>query len=331
MNEEEEFLERLFDFLNPLTRDSGIQSTTDDCKIKNEAEETDEKSISEPISEVGNLINIDETLNLNDSETNLVRREDYGYSADSFEIRSHISNFVWSNIDDLKKKNKTTLHLLDNIVVKWLEIAVHDFELMVVLKANGWKYKYFDQVEFNAELFSLSLSNLFLKSASSSLETDVIETSKFYSPKESITPFSSGYQSTRDSLNESKRIKNNEDFDSDDDEDEEETDAFFFRCFIASQTESFCPNILIDHFISKGAEKRGVNALEVSSSTFHAACMLVDISGFSKFSSSMCSKGVTGLDDLHKVTNDFLGHFVDVVYQYHGDGKLHSNTLHLHN
>ena len=35
----------------------------------------------------------------------------------------------------------------------------------------------------------------------------------------------------------------------------------------------------------------------------------------------MCSRGVTGLDDLHSATNEFLGHFVDVVYQYRGDGK----------
>ena len=61
------------------------------------------------------------------------------------------------------------------------------------------------------------------------------------------------------------------------------------------------------------------DVLETSKSTFHAACMLVDISGFSSFSGSMCSKGVVGLDDLHKATDGFLGHFVDVVHMYDGD------------
>ena len=36
----------------------------------------------------------------------------------------------------------------------------------------------------------------------------------------------------------------------------------------------------------------------------------------------MCSRGVTGLDDLHSATNEFLGHFVDVVYESKGDGKI---------
>ena len=45
--------------------------------------------------------------------------------------------------------------------------------------------------------------------------------------------------------------------------------------------------------------------------------------GFSEFSGAMCARGVTGLDDLHTATNEFLGHFVDVVYQFQGDGKIH--------
>ena len=44
--------------------------------------------------------------------------------------------------------------------------------------------------------------------------------------------------------------------------------------------------------------------------------------GFSKFSGAMCSRGVTGLDDLHSATNEFLGHFVDVVYESKGDDHL---------
>lgn len=42
----------------------------------------------------------------------------------------------------------------------------------------------------------------------------------------------------------------------------------------------------------------------------------------------MCAKGASGLDDLHSATNEFLGHFVDVVYEYRGDGEeLILNTI----
>jgi hypothetical protein len=53
--------------------------------------------------------------------------------------------------------------------------------------------------------------------------------------------------------------------------------------------------------------------------------MLADISGFTKFSGAMCSKGVSGLDDLREATNGFLGHFVKLVYEFEGDG-LSLNT-----
>lgn len=60
---------------------------------------------------------------------------------------------------------------------------------------------------------------------------------------------------------------------------------------------------------------------EVRSITFTGACMLADISGFSKFSGAMCSKGVSGLDELREATNGFLGHIVKTVYEFNGDGK----------
>lgn len=61
---------------------------------------------------------------------------------------------------------------------------------------------------------------------------------------------------------------------------------------------------------------------EVHSITFTGACMLADISGFSKFSGAMCLKGVSGLDELREATNGFLGHIVKIVYEFHGDGKF---------
>jgi hypothetical protein len=62
-------------------------------------------------------------------------------------------------------------------------------------------------------------------------------------------------------------------------------------------------------------------AAEVRSITFTGACMLADISGFSKFSGAMCLKGVSGLDELREATNGFLGHIVKTVYEFNGDGK----------
>jgi hypothetical protein len=70
------------------------------------------------------------------------------------------------------------------------------------------------------------------------------------------------------------------------------------------------------------AHVAAVAAAHVRSITFTGACMLADISGFSKFSGAMCSKGVSGLDDLREATNGFLGHIVKIVYDFHGDGEL---------
>lgn len=73
---------------------------------------------------------------------------------------------------------------------------------------------------------------------------------------------------------------------------------------------------------SIGIEPGGlVMSSEVRSATFTGACMLADISGFSKFSGAMCLKGVNGLDELREATNGFLGHIVKIVYEFHGDGE----------
>ena len=39
------------------------------------------------------------------------------------------------------------------------------------------------------------------------------------------------------------------------------------------------------------------------------------------FSGALCAQGVNGLKLVHKATNEFLGCFVDIVYQHGGDGK----------
>ncbi len=84
---------------------------------------------------------------------------------------------------------------------------------------------------------------------------------------------------------------------------------------------TFCPNILFLHF------PHTFNCQPCSQS-FQSAVLLADISGFSKFAGEMCLRGAKGLDVLHKVTSDFLGHFVKTVYEYDGDGEDAHNLLH---
>jgi hypothetical protein len=83
---------------------------------------------------------------------------------------------------------------------------------------------------------------------------------------------------------------------------------------------SFCPNLLFSNFPSEFASKPCV-------SVFDGAVLLADISGFSKFAGEMCVRGAKGLDVLHKVTSSFLGHFVQTVYDFDGDGKLKMRLL----
>lgn len=82
------------------------------------------------------------------------------------------------------------------------------------------------------------------------------------------------------------------------------------------------PRVPSSSSIEIGAEPPATSTQsDVRCATFTGACMLADISGFSKFSGAMCSKGVSGLDDLREATNGFLGHIVKIVYEFHGDGK----------
>lgn len=82
------------------------------------------------------------------------------------------------------------------------------------------------------------------------------------------------------------------------------------------QTLTFCPNVLFANFPHKFDSTP-------CSTSFDGAVMMADISGFSKFAGEMTLRGAKGLDSLHKVTSDFLGHFVHTVYEYDGDGKFY--------
>ena len=52
---------------------------------------------------------------------------------------------------------------------------------------------------------------------------------------------------------------------------------------------------------------------------FKGACVLADISGFTKLSASLCEAGLSGLDDLHNAASGFLGKYVQIVYSNKGD------------
>ena len=83
------------------------------------------------------------------------------------------------------------------------------------------------------------------------------------------------------------------------------------------QSLTFCPNILFSNFPHEFSQ-------QPSSRSFASAVLLADISGFSKFAGEMCLRGARGLDTLHKVTSDFLGHFVHTVYDFDGDGTFYA-------
>lgn len=53
--------------------------------------------------------------------------------------------------------------------------------------------------------------------------------------------------------------------------------------------------------------------------SFAGACMLADISGFTKMSAKFCERGLEGLDDLHHATSGFLDRYVQIVYSRGGD------------
>lgn len=86
------------------------------------------------------------------------------------------------------------------------------------------------------------------------------------------------------------------------------------------QALTFCPNVLFANFPHEFKP-------EPVSISFQSAVLLADISGFSKFAGEMCLRGAKGLDVLHKVTSDFLGHFVHTVYDFDGDGRSQQNYI----
>lgn len=87
----------------------------------------------------------------------------------------------------------------------------------------------------------------------------------------------------------------------------------------------FCPNLLLEELHTSKKEK-SLFGIAVDSACFFGAVLLVDISGFTTFSSAFCKEGVSGLDKLHTVTSSILGRLVRGVYAHHGDGMAFNFT-----
>ena len=79
--------------------------------------------------------------------------------------------------------------------------------------------------------------------------------------------------------------------------------------------KSFCPNIL--HSTLANSRELTCRSFE-----FKGACMLADISGFTRLSRLLEEKGGQGLDDLRRYTTRFLSKFIYIVYSFGGDGNV---------
>ena len=88
-----------------------------------------------------------------------------------------------------------------------------------------------------------------------------------------------------------------------------------------SLVKSFTPNSLL-HILSADIHFELFSELKVKCVKVYGACVLADISGFTKMSARHCQDGSRGLDKLHQATNGFLGALVRTVYSYGGDGNL---------
>jgi class 3 adenylate cyclase len=229
------------------------------------------------------------------------------------QARSKIIEYLTENIDELKRHTTGTdvMFKFEQIVEGAIADASEDVGLLTVLRQAGWKGYRFNAssvLALDANALLVALSTLYLQSTlaafgggrSSSILISNGSFTSLVGPRPSVAADGSANRSSKGTDNLSSKQVPFASYNSD------------------LQVLSFCPNLVVKHVISRILIK-DEDLLEVSSSSVQAACMLVDISGFSTFSGSMCSKGTVGLDDLHKATNGFLGHFVDVVHQYRGD------------
>lgn len=89
---------------------------------------------------------------------------------------------------------------------------------------------------------------------------------------------------------------------------------------------AFAPDLIVEYLKQKPTTLIS-NLSSPPTFQINGACMLIDISGFSKFSAAMCLRGAEGLDELRKTTGGMLGRLVKVVYEHEGDGKYFSSLF----
>lgn len=82
---------------------------------------------------------------------------------------------------------------------------------------------------------------------------------------------------------------------------------------------SFCADTLVSHLNESPLSAHE----EISSRSWnkHGACLLVDISGFTRLSGELCAAGDNGLDELRQITSGYLSRLLHSVYSNGGDGK----------
>lgn len=89
------------------------------------------------------------------------------------------------------------------------------------------------------------------------------------------------------------------------------------RLDVTENAVPYCPDLLVDVLMENPITSNS----KADCMYFWGACVLADMSGFSKLSGALCSQGVGGLDELRATTSGFLGDLVATVYKYGGDGK----------
>ena len=80
---------------------------------------------------------------------------------------------------------------------------------------------------------------------------------------------------------------------------------------------SFVPGTLLSFLRKQGTDY--IASLRCASFFMNVYVLLVDISGFTKLSGSFCKMGKSGIDDLQKATNGYMGQLVQVIYNHGGD------------
>ena len=85
--------------------------------------------------------------------------------------------------------------------------------------------------------------------------------------------------------------------------------------------EAYFSNLVISYLLAKHKSENlsNVFAPPVGHQPVIGCIMIVDISGFTKFSSNMCSKGAGGLDQLHSLAESFFQIIINRIYEYDGD------------